>query len=355
MEINAMLKKTTVAIALASLFCVNAATAVSLKEGDNGDYIRLFGEVGVGGHFGTNSDYNHDEFYDAKGFVDDSFATLGVKGQNKNYIYRLELDYQRRNWLGGDGEFELAIDKMYVGYVFNDIHWIELGLTDTAFDEYDHFGDFTFNKSVETGEAGDQENTLKYEAKFEHLIYGVSYSYDGKHKSGAAQGDIVNAYVGWMSDFVSIVAGIEARGGSEGISKYGEQQLAGLGIRVKVIPQFSLGFNGFIEDEDLSTRKSGDVHLGYETFRNYGATLSAKYDFNESWEFIASANHEQYEGWDVESPNYDYTELPAEYGKDRQWASLGFNYRPARDIVLSVEGRVGEAPEAAYAYARMYF
>ncbi|MDO6638518.1 MULTISPECIES: hypothetical protein [unclassified Shewanella] len=350
-----MFRRTTVAIALASLFCVNAASAVTLQEGDNGDYIRLFGEVGVGGHFGTNSDYNHDEFYDTKGYVDDSFATLGVAGQNKNFIYRLELDYQRRNWLGGDGEFELAIDKMFVGYIFDDNHWIELGLTDTAFDEYDHFGDFTFNKSVETGEAGDQENTVKYEAKFENLVYGVSYSYEGKHKNGALQGDIVNGYVGWMSDFVSVVVGVEGRGGSEGISKYGEQMLVGLGIRAQITSDFALGFNTFLEDEDLATRKSGDTYLGYETFRNYGMTLSGKYDLNESWEIIASANHEQYEGWDVEGPNYDYSELPAEFGKDRQWASLGFNYRPARDIVVSVEARVGEAPEAAYAYVRMYF
>ncbi|MCL1044505.1 porin [Shewanella electrodiphila] len=350
-----MLRKTTVAVALASLFCISAAQAATLQQKDNGDYLDLYGEVGVGGHFGTNSDYNHDEFYDTKGYVDDSFATMGIKGQRSNYIYRLELDYQRRNWLGGDGEFELAIDKLYVGYVFDDNHWIELGLTDTAFDEYDHFGDFTFNKSVETGEAGDQENTVKYEAKFENLVYGVSYSYEGKHKNGSPQGDIVNGYVGWMTDVVSVVVGLETRGGSEGESKYGEQQLFGLGMRVQLTDDIALGLNGFIEDEDLATRKSGDVHLAYETFRNYGVTLSGKYDLTESWEIIASANHEQYESWDVESPNYDYTGLPAEYGKDRRWASVGFNYRPTRDIVLSVEGRVGEAPEAGYAYARMYF
>ena len=78
-------------------------------------------------------------------------------------------------------------------------------------------------------------------------------------------------------------------------------------------------------------------------------------DLNEHWEIIGSANHEEYEGWDLIGPNYDYSELPPEYGKERQWASLGFNYRPARDIVFSLEGRIGEAPEAAYAYARMYF
>ncbi|NKF50346.1 porin [Shewanella sp. WXL01] len=355
-----MLRKTTVAIALASLFSVGSATAVSLEQSDNGDYIRLYGEVGVGGHFATNADYNHDEFYEAKGYVDDSFATMGVRGERSNYIYRLELDYQRRNWKGGDGEFELAIDKMYVGYKFDDVHWIELGLTDTAFDQYDHYGDFTFNKAVETGEAGDQENTVKYEAQFDHLVYGASYSYEGKHKNGSPQGDIVNGYVGWLKDTVTFVIGLEARAGSNGESKYGKQRLLGAGARWQTTENLAFGINAFVEDEDLATRRapgigSEYVYLEYETFRNYGLTLSSKYVLNENWEIITSANHEQYENWDVESPNFDYTELPPEYGKDRQWVSAGFNYRPARDIVLSLEGRFGEAPEAAYAYARMYF
>ncbi|GLS82588.1 hypothetical protein [Paraferrimonas haliotis] len=350
-----MLKRTAIAIALSSLFFADAADAVTLKQSDNGDYVRLYGEVGVGGHFLTNPDYNHDEFYDTKGYVDDSFATMGITGERSQYLYRLELDYQRRNWRGGDGEFELAIDKMYVGYRFDDHQWVHFGLTDTAFDRYDHFGDFTFNKSVETGEAGDQENTIKYEAHFENLVYGVSYSYEGKHKNGQLQGDIVNGYLGWMGDYFSAVIGLEGRGGADGISKYGEQKLAGLGMRVKVLPSLFFGLNGFIEDEDLATRKSGDVYLGYETFRNFGVTLTSKYEVNAAWDIIASVNHEQYESWDVEGPNYDYTQLPREFGKERRWASLGFDYRPERGIVLSLEGRAGEAPEAVYAYARIYF
>ncbi len=350
-----MLKKSTIAIALATMFSAGAVNAVTLDGASKGDHVRLYGEVGVGGHFETNPDYNHDEFWDTKGYVDDSFATMGVEGQRQQFTYRLELDYQRRNWLGGDGEFELAIDKMYVGYKFTEQQWIELGLTDTAFDDFDHYGDFTFNKSVETGEAGDQENTIKYQADFGELIFGASYSYDGEHKSGAAQGDIINGYVGYMSDLFSVVIGLETRGGSNGVSKYGEQEQIGFGARLKVMPELVLGVNGFIEDEDLATRKSGEVYLDYQTFRNKGLTVSAKYDLTDRWEVISSVNHEEYEGWDLIGPNYDYSKLPPEYGKERRWASLGVNYRPARDIVLSLEGRVGEAPEAAYAYARMYF
>ncbi|WP_133405712.1 porin [Parashewanella tropica] len=350
-----MLNKSTTAIAIAAMLSAGSASAVILHGDKNGDHVRLFGEVGVGGHFATNAKYNHDEFFDTKGYVDDSFATLGVTGKRQQFTYRLELDYQRRNWLGGDGEFELAIDKMYVGYNITDQQWVEFGLTDTAFDDYDHFGDFTFNKAVETGEAGDQENTVKYQAKFENLIAGASYSYDGEHKSGKLQGDIINGYVGWMSDTISVVIGLETRGGSDGISKYGKQKQIGLGARYKAMSNLSFGVNAFLEDEDLSTRKSGKVFLDYQTFRNKGLTVSAKYDLNDRWEIISSVNHEEYEGWDLISPNYDYTKLPPQHGKDRRWASLGFNFRPAKDIVLSVEGRAGEAPEAAYAYARMYF
>jgi outer membrane pore protein F len=352
-----MLKKSTIAIAIVAMFSAGSVSAAILDGDSQGDHVSLYGEVGVGGHFDTHADYNHDEFWDTKGYVDDSLASMGVEGQRQQFTYRLELDYQRRNWLGGDGELELAIDKMYVGYLLTEQQWVEFGLTDTAFDDYDHFGDLTFNKAVETGEAGDQEQTVKYQAKFENLIFGTSYTYDGEHKSGAQQGDIINGYVGWMSDFVSAVVGLETRGGSNGVSKYGEQKQVGAGIRFNLMPDLTLGLNGFLEEEDLATRKSGDAktYLDYQTFTNKGVTFSAKYDLGEHWEIISSVNHEEYEGWDLIGPNYDYSKLAPKYGKERRWASLGFNYLPARDIVLSLEGRVGEAPEAAYAFARMYF
>lgn len=357
MEEVAMLttRKTTIAIALSSVLFAGLSQAATIYSEDNGDYLNLYGEIGVGGHIGTNSDNNHDEFYETKNYVDDSFATLGVAGQHSNFLYRLEIDYQRENWLGGSGEFALAIDKLYLGYALTEQQWIEFGLTDTAFDDYDHFGDFTFNKSIETGEAGDQENTIKYQAEFDYLRFGVSYTYEGEHKAGDFQGDIVNGYIGYFSDLVSIVVGAEGRGGSDGISKYGEQWLVGLGMRVSILPELQLGINGFIEDEDIATHHSGDTFLEYETFRNYGGLLSAKYELNDAIDIVASYNYERYENWDIESPNYNYEELPPLFGKERTWGSLGVNYRPATNIVFSIEGRVGEAPEAAYAYARMYF
>lgn len=350
-----MFKRTIIAITLSSSFVMGISQAATIHTNDNGDHMNIYGEVGVGGHIGANSDYNHDEFYDAKSYVDDSFATLGITGQHSQFLYRLEVDYQRENWLGGSGELALAIDKLYLGYAFDENQWVEFGLTDTAFDDYDHFGDLTFNKSIETGEAGDQENTIKYQAEFTNLRFGASYTYEGEHKAGDFQGDIVNGYFGYFTDFFSAVVGAETRGGSNGISKYGEQQLLGLGVRLTVLPKLMLGFNGFIEDEDIATHRSGETYLEYETFRNYGAMLSAKYQINDAWELISSYNFERYENWDIEGPNYDYELLPPVFGKERVWGSLGFNFRPGRNIELSLEGRVGEAPEAAYAYVRMFF
>lgn len=350
-----MLKKTSIAVALSSLLMAATSQAATIYDKANGDFMKIYGEVGVGGHIDTNKDHMVDEFYDDKSYVDDSLATLGITGRRSGMTYRLELDYERENWLGGTNDFVLNIDKIYVGYEFTENHWIELGLTDTAFDDYDHFGDFTFNKSVETGEAGDQENTVKYQGKYADLVFGVSYSYEGEHKNGQLQGDIVNGYFGYMSDFFSAVVGVEGRGGSDGLTKYGEQRLYGLGMRLQVLPELMLGFNGFIEDEDLATRQSGDAYLDYQEFRNYGATLSVKYALRDNIDLISSANYEEYENWDVESPNFDFTELPPEFGKERTWGSVGVDYWPARDVVLSIEGRFGEAPESAYAFARVYF
>ena len=132
---------------------------------------------------------------------------------------------------GGSGDMVLAIDKMFIGYEFIENHAIEFGLTDTALDDYDKFGDFTFDTTVETGEAGDQANTLKYEGSLSDFKMGVSYSYDGQSASGSALGDVVNGYVGYFSQYIDIAVGAETRTGSKGESKYGEQVLFAAGLR----------------------------------------------------------------------------------------------------------------------------
>ena len=92
-----MLKKTAICIALSTLFMGSNAQAVTVFENKNGDTVKVYGEVGVGGHIGANNEYG--EFYtDDKTYIDDSFATIGIKGNYDKTYYRLELDFERENY-----------------------------------------------------------------------------------------------------------------------------------------------------------------------------------------------------------------------------------------------------------------
>ncbi|KLV08808.1 hypothetical protein ABT56_00840 [Photobacterium aquae] len=353
--------KTVLASLVAALLLAPAAHAASVYKHENGDYLDLYGEVGVGGHFGAN--YNSGEFYKDQYYIDDSFATMGVKGRNGGLLYRLELDYERENWKYGSGDMVLSIDKVYLGYEFNDHHYVEVGLTDTAFDDYDKYGDFTFDTTVETGEAGDQDGTVKYEGRYGDFKAGVSYSYDTQSSSGAVLGNIVNGYTGYFGKRFSVVVGLEGRSGSEGESKYGEQRLLGLGMRLAVTDQLTLGFNGFLEHEDIAQDKTTVdvtdpnnkqyVYNNYQTLEHEGALLSAKYALTPQWEIVGSANYEAYEHWDSESEFWD--EKDTEWGSSRTWGTLGINYKPTRSSVIAVEGSIGEAAQDFYVYSRVYF
>jgi outer membrane pore protein F len=357
-----MLKKTALALAVSTLFVGAAAQAATIYENDNGDNLKLYGEVGVGGHLGA--DYEYGEFYQDKNYIDDSFATLGVKGIYDEVYYRLELDYERENWKYGSGDMELAIDKMFIGYKLTKDHAIEFGLTDTAFDDYDKHGDLTFDTTVETGEAGDQASTIKYEGKISNIKLGASYSYESESSSGSKLGDVVNGYVGYFGKTVSAVIGLEKRAGSDSESKYGEQQLVGFGMRVNVTDQITLGVNGYIEDEDIaqesttvvnnSTNINDDVKVynDYQTLRNKGALVSASYKFTPKWELTGSYNFEEYEAWAIK--NAERGEDLA-WGDERTWGTLGVNFRPSSSVIFAVEGNIGEAAQDAYAYARVYF
>jgi len=244
-----MFKKTALCIALSSLFVGINAQAATIYEESNGDNLKVYGEVGVGGHIGADNEYG--EFYtDDKSYIDDSFATLGIKGQYDVVYYRLELDFERENWSGADGDMVVAIDKMFIGYRFAKDHAIEFGLTDTALDDYDKFGDFTFDTTVETGEAGDQASTIKYEGSIANFRAGASFSYEGESSSGDKLGDVYNGYVGYFGDVVNVVVGAETRTGSKGESKYGEQFLFAMGARFYVTDSIAIGVNGYLEKED---------------------------------------------------------------------------------------------------------
>ncbi|TKF15597.1 porin [Vibrio genomosp. F6] len=362
-----MTKRNAIAIALSSLFIACGANAATIYKNDNGDFLKLYGEVGVGGHIGA--DYEYGEFYKDQSFIDDSFATMGVKGLNGKMHYRLELDYERENWKYGSGDMVLAIDKVFLGYDLYQTqgysHYIEAGLTDTAFDDYDKWGDFTFDTTVETGEAGDQDMTVKYEGLYFDVIkVGASYSYDSESSSGSKLGEVVNGYVGYFGERFSAVVGMEGRAGSDGESKYGEQRLVGFGARFAATDQIHIGVNAFFEEEDIADKKTlvstdpvtGEksyVYNEYETQENKGYLVSAKYIFTPQWEFTASYNFEEYEKWAMNNVNANKTEHS--WGDERTWGTVGVNYKPTKSSVIALEMNTGEAAQDAYAYARVYF
>ncbi len=357
-----MTKRNAIAIALSALFAASGASAATIYENENGDYLKLYGEVGVGGHIGAR--YEYGEFHDDKEYIDDSFATMGVKGIKDKMHFRLELDYERENWKYGSGDMRLAIDKVFIGYDVLDNHYLEAGLTDTAFDDYDKWGDFTFDTTVETGEAGDQDQTVKYEGRFfGNLKVGASYTYYAKSSSGSELGNITSSYIGYFADDYSAVLGYERRTGSQGKSKYGKQQLAGFGARYRATDDLWIGINGYYEEEDIAletTLVDGTdplnkvyVYNDYQPVKNKGALVSAKYALTDIWELTVSANYETYEMWDKESPAWDTKDH--DWGKERTWQTYGVNYRPTRDSVIALELNSGEAAQRAYAYARVYF
>lgn len=360
-----MFKKSALCLAISTLLVGVNAQAATIYEKDNGDNLSVYGEVGVGGHIGADTEYG--EFYeDDKTYIDDSFATLGIKGSNGQVYYRLETDFERENWAYGSGDMVLAIDKVFIGYRFTPNHTVEVGLTDTALDDYDKYGDFTFDTTVETGEAGDQNNTVKYEGNFNNIKVGASYSYHGESSSGAELGDIFNGYVGYFSEAADIVVGAETRLGSEGDSKYGEQMLFTFASRVYINERFAIGVNAYLENEDIaqdSTPIDYDEDLAettysyndYQTLTNKGALVSARFKLNKKIELTSSANYEAYESWDINSaygvaPDDEYS-----WGKERIWGTFGVNYRPSRAVVFALEANVGEAAQHVYAYSRVYF
>ncbi len=335
--------------------------ALNLFEDQYGHKVDLYGEIGTGGHFGADDEYG--EFYSDDAFIDDSFSSLGIKGTYENLYYALEMDYQRENWQGGSGDMVFGVDKSYFGYRILPGHSIEVGLTDTAFDKYDHYGDFTFDITVETGEAGDQDRTIKYQGEFGYLKFATSYSHMGRSTSGAELGNITNGYIGFFSDRFSVVLGAEGRLGSKGESKYGQQKLYGLGMRVKATKALSFGINGYQEEEYISQKSyvvdnSDPLNIEkqynqFEKLDRSGWLISSKYTFNEKWEVVASHNFEQYEEWDEDSPYWSGTEYS--WGKEREWQTLGVNFKPYPSVVFAAEANQGEAAQVLYAYTRIYF
>ncbi|WP_237665836.1 MULTISPECIES: porin [unclassified Vibrio] len=358
-------RKSVLPLALSAVFLAlpMMSQAARVYNAENGDYMDVFGEVGVGGYFGNKTQYK--QYHSDDSFIDDTFATFGSKGRVSIFDYRIELDYGRENWRGGTGDMVLQIDKAWLGYRYSPYHYVEFGLTDTAFDDYDAYGDLTFDTGAETGEAGDQAKTIKYEGNYQKFAVGVSYSYKGESSSGQAQGNITNGYVGYFGDEFSMVLGAERRNGSSGESKYGLYKLYGLGLRYAATEKLLLGLNGFIEYEEIGecTTTSDDwvdpaiqVCNRYQEFKNQGGLASFQYSLNERWDVVGSVNYEAYKDWDRGSQQWGHdVELWEAMGRSRSFQTIGVRYKPSRASVIEVEGNIGEAYQDVYAKAKVFF
>ncbi len=354
----------TLALFAISILVSAQSYGLNIYEDQYGHNIDLYGEIGNGAHFDADNQYQ--EFNSNESFIDDSFAALGIKGTYDTFYYKLEMDYGRENWQGGSGDMVLSIDKSYFGIKMTDNHALEFGLTDTAFDDYDSYGDFTFDTTVETGDAGDQDSTIKYEGQLGYLKFGSSFSYKGQSNSGSELGNITNGYFGFFSDVFSMVLGAESRVGSEGVSKYGKQQLAGAGIQLHITDSLAFGVNGYLEEEFLAVDEQTNneetiigeekvyVYNQYQKLERKGWLVSSKFKFNEKWEVTASHNFEEHEEWDEFTPGFG-NETKYTWGKERIWQTLGINFKPYPFVVMAAEASAGEADQTLYAYTRIYF
>lgn len=321
------MKHKILALTIASIFAAGAANAATIMKNDEGDYLKIYGGAEVGGTIVSDKDktpFGHDDHdsdgnyrYDVTGndkrFVNDSFFTLGAKGQTGDIYFKFELDAERSDWTP-DNSMQLVIDKGYVGYNISKTQSIEFGRTDTAYDHYDAFGDFANELSAEVSEAGDQDDTLKYRAQYGNVKVGISHSLEGldeEHKgkgdyiTDSREGSVTNAYVGYFSKNYTVIAGAET------VDDRGEI----FSIHSEVNMD-ALSFGGFVSLSDKE--KDNDDSYTY--------VLSAKYALTDKLNLIATGNM------------YDHDKST----KDANWVVVGAEYQYARNIKLAAEIAQGE-------------
>ncbi|WP_299017628.1 porin [uncultured Photobacterium sp.] len=320
------MKKTILAVALASLF-VGSASAATVYKNDSGDNLKVYGGMEIGGTFVADKDKG--AFKSNKTYVDDSFLTIGAKGQTGDIFAKFELDAERTDWTV-DNNFRLVIDKAYIGYNIAPKHSIEVGRTDTAYDHYDAFGDFSNELAAEVSEAGDQDNTIKYRGQFGSVKVGVSHSLegwdaetDGKGKvtkgyiTDSREGKVTNGYVGYFAEQFTVIAAAET------VDDRGE--LYSLHAEAS-FDKFGIG--GFVSSSDKE--KDQDDSMTY--------VLSAKYGITEQLTLLAVGN--------VVDHDQDK--------KDDEWVVVGGEYKYAKNVKLAAEIAAG-GEKGTLGYVKAYY
>ncbi|WP_413111549.1 hypothetical protein [Thaumasiovibrio sp. DFM-14] len=330
------MKKNLLAMAIAGvcgIAIVPAASAVSLYENANGDYVSLNGRIEVGGYFGKSHTDRGDEYTHYQGFADDSFGDLAFNARSGDVYGLLDIDFERQSWTA-DNQFQIVLDKFYVGWEFLDGHFVELGRNDTAYDDVSDLGDFSIDGAVSISDAGDQDNTIKYFGSFGQWIAGISYSLDGwdNYKTDSREEWVLNGYVGYAADNWTVLAGAEtSKEYGDHLSLHGEYRLNELSLG---------GLVALFDSEDENAHISSDHVL---------AVLSAGYQITDAIELVATYSH----------INFDEEYTYVENGKLKKqvsdnWVTAGVRYAHTDNVTLAAEILTG-SKEESYGYGKVYF
>ncbi|MGF1681836.1 hypothetical protein [Photobacterium minamisatsumaniensis] len=326
------MKKTVLALACAGLFggaVSSTASAVTLYQSNDGDYVQMNGRVEVGGWFGKRRNDNGEKWTWYQGYVDDTFGDLAFKARTGDIYGVFDFDFERTPWTV-DNEFQIVLDKAYVGWEFLDGHFVELGRNDTAYDDFDSHGDFSINEAVEVKEAGDQDNTVKYHGQINHWAMGVSYSLTGwdEHLTDSREGAVLNGYLGYFADSWTLLAGAET------VKEHGEiYSLHGT---------YHLGqwdFGGLISYADRN-----EVN-GYVSKDNTIGVASAAYQLTRQIQLVATYS------------NINYKEEYQYYSEEQlsdDWFTAGVNFQYRPNVRLAGEVVTG-GEQGTFAYSKVYF
>ncbi len=278
------MNKKILAAVLASLLA-GTTHAATIYKNDNGDNIKVYGGAEVGGTFVSDTDKT--PFKPDTTYVDDSFATIGLKGQTGNFFAKFEIDAERQDWTK-DNNIRIVVDKLVVGYNFAKGQSIEFGRTDTAYDKVDGFGDMTNELGVGISEAGDQDNTIRYTGDFGKIKLSVSHSMEGwdgtvdqhgipniySYETDSLYGQVTNGYIGYYGDSFTVIAGAEHGDETEIYSLHSQLKMG----------KFTLGGLVFDETKNFNQDATTEAH-------EVGANIGGKYAITDKMNVLATFNY----------------------------------------------------------------
>lgn len=298
--------------------------------------LDLYGKFETGGYFGRKFNDVGDKWKYGDGYVDDTFMSFGIKGQTGQVYTKLEFDVERQIWTE-ENEFQYVIDKAYAGWDFGNGHTIEVGRTDTAYDRYDAYGDFSVygaDGAADVEEAGDQDNTVKYEGEFIGFRFGLSYSGEGwdEYETDSREDRVINGYLGYFSDYFSLLVGMEdVHDRGEIYSIHGTAHVGDL----------SLG--GFFSTSDR------DEQEAYNTLDSQTYVLSARYALLEKLDLAVS-----YSSVDVEEETIEVTEDGFRLWTDDEWVSTSAEYAYRPNVKFKTQYTSG-GEAGSYAYGKVVY